>query len=226
VVAQVLNSDKSSDRTKEGVLLALTYMKDPAAGSPSRELLNGAIKANASSSEDLRFAARHYFAAWASASFEDRLTAERRAALNTENSGANPSPDSSQISLAELEVLYNLGIREKDAYGGSTHDISHFNHGVADFTEAWDLARGVPSSDRVFFAKALYGWGLALHDRSWIQLDENHRRDSELVKQAQAKFQQFLTEVQKSGNPTSYPYPEHLKRAKQYLTDPSPQSLV
>jgi hypothetical protein len=226
IAEQILENEKSPARSREGTLLALAYMKDPAAGSPSPTLLNAVILANAASDEDLRSAARHYLAAWASPELASTLDKRIQGTTALARSRQYVSPDATQVSLAQLEILYNLGVRETNAYVKTPSDLSHFQAAVTDFETAYLLERNAKPEARVFSAKALFGWGLALHERSWLQLRGDNKRYPQFVADAQAKFQQFLNAVQESGRPNLYPYPAHLQKAHQYTVDPSPKSLA
>ena len=85
------------------------------------------------------------------------------------------------------------------------------------FRKAWDLRTAVSTTERILFAKALYGLGLALHDRSWIERDAHHKRIGPLTHAARDEFSEFLSQVHAAGNAQSYPFPEHLRRAEGVL---------
>src|SRR5713226_629638 len=122
------------------------------------------------------------------------------------SSGANGT-NRSELARTQLEVLYGLGVAAKDRYGSlKAQDRKEFDRAVQYFRKAWGLRAMANTFDRVVFPKALYGWGLALHDRSWIDRDAMHKRKLEYVRAAQDKFSEFLKEVQNGGN-AGYPYP-------------------
>jgi len=96
---------------------------------------------------------------------------------------------------------------------------------VKDFQKAWGLRTAARPTDQVTFAKALFGWGLALHDRSWIERGPSKQRSAAYVKAARDKFAEFLAAVRTSPNPQAYAYPQHLRQAQAYLASPEPRSL-
>jgi len=135
-------------------------------------------------------------------------------------------PKAAELAKTQLEVLYALGIQAKDRYGSKqAANRAEIERAVGYFRKAWGLRMLEAPADRVTFAKALYGWGLALHDRSWIERGAAKQRNPALVKAAQDKFSEFLNEVRASGNPQAYPYPQHLRQAEAYVKSPEPQSL-
>ncbi len=92
-------------------------------------------------------------------------------------------------------------------FRGRVDDKTELDRTVDDFRKAWDLRTAVPLTEKTLFAKALYGWVLALHNRSLIELDAHHKRIGPPTHTAQDKFSEFPSQVHAAGNanPTSFP---------------------
>jgi len=218
-IESALADPGSSYRVKLGVVSALSSNKCANLGKLSPTALGGVIQASADSDVTLRELARGCLIAQASPAIDAGLDSAIR---SSGKNGANTE----QLVHTQLEVLYALGVAAKDRYGSrQAKDQKEFGRAVEDFRKAWGLRARARPSDKVFFAKALYGWGLALHDRSWIERGPSQQRKSEYVRSAQDKFSEFIREVQNSGNAAAYPYPQHLRQAEAYRKKPQPESL-
>lgn len=215
-IESALADPTSSYRVKLGVISALSGNKCEDLNKLSATALGSVIRASGDPEPTLRGVARGCLVAQASPAIDSGL--DRAIHLT----GGNTA----ELARTQLEVLYALGIAAKDRYGSrQAQDRKEFDRAVGYFRKAWGLQQLASASGRVVFAKALYGWGLALHDRSWIERDASHQRKPQYVRAAQDKFSEFLREVQSSGNAAAYPYPRHLKQAEAYVKSPEPGSL-
>jgi hypothetical protein len=134
--------------------------------------------------------------------------------------------NSSELARTQLQVLYALGVAAEKQYGSrQVKDRGQFDVALQDFRKAWGLRALANPRDQVVFALALYGWGLAMHDRSWIERNTANQRRPDYIRAAQDKFAEFLREVDKSGNSAAYPYPQHIQQARAYVERPELESL-
>jgi hypothetical protein len=217
-IESTLANPASSYRLRLGVISALSGNKCTGLDKLSPAALGTVIRASADPDPSLRGIARSCLVTRASPAIDVGLDREFH------SSGANGT-NRAELARTQLEVLYGLGVAAKDRYGSlKAQDRKEIDRAVQYFRKAWGLRAMAPPPDRVVFAKALYGWGLALHDRSWIDRDAAHKRKLGNVRAAQDKFSEFLKEVQNGGN-AAYPYPQHLRQAEAYLKNPEPQSL-
>lgn len=223
-IQSVLTDPKSSYRLLLGVVSALNQMKDPGAGTLSSPASAAIIKLGTHEdpvmrAEVIRYVEHH--PSW-------DLVSQFELVLADEREHAAPGVTSSRVgalALTGLQLLYNVGIVEKDRYGSrKPEDRPRLQKAIDAFAKAWSLRDLSSPKDRIVYPKALYGWGLALHDRSWIERKDG-RRDPVLIKAAQQKFLEFLHEVEAAGDRKTYPYPDHLRRASAYIMNPVPQSL-
>ena len=218
-IEEALANPSASYRVKLGVITALNTNKCADLRRLSPAAFGTVIRASGDPDPTLRSVSRGCLVSQASPAVDVGLDNALRAAGGN---GAN----SGELARTQLEVLYALGIASKDRYGSrQAQDQGEFDRAVNYFRKAWELQAKANAADRVVFAKALYGWGLALHDRSWIDRDVSHQRKPANVKAAQDKFSEFLTAVQNSGQPSAYPYPQQIRRAEAYLKRPDPESL-
>jgi hypothetical protein len=225
-IEQSLADPKTPDRMRAGLLAALTRISSNETGALDTGAIDSIVLANASKNDLLHRTARHYLATHATWSLDSEINEILVNAEKQDKSRKKVSPSSAQLGLAEMEVLYNLGISEKDRYAsGKPLDPKILSDAIKAFQKGWELSAMAPPEQRVVYAKCLYGWGLALHSQSWLERDPNNQRKEELVTSAQEKFGQFVKVVNDSADPTEYPYPEHLTRAKAYIQQPVPASL-
>lgn len=218
-VENTLADKKSSYRVKVGILSALNSNSCQDVPRLSPPALDGVIDASGDLDVTLRNLARRCLVAKASPSIDSEMDKLTR-------TSSSSIPNKVEFVKTHFEVLYQLGVQAKDRYGSrQARDRTEFDRAVGYFQKAWELRTDVPKADRIVFAKALYGWGLALHDRSWIERDAHQRRIDTLTHAAQGKFSEFLTQVRAADGGQSYPFPEHLRRAEEYVQRPEPQSL-
>lgn len=214
-----LSDPNSSYRVKLGVIYALNANKCADISKLSPAALTSVARASGDPDPTLRGLARGCLLAQPSPSVVAGLDSSL-------HSSSGKAGNNSEVARTELEVLYSLGIAAKDRYGSrQAKDRKEFDRAVEYFHKAWGLRQFASPPDQVLFAKALYGWGLALHDRSWVDRNSSGQRRPEHVRAAQDKFSEFLKEVRSGGNPASYPYPQHLRQAEAYVKNPVPQSL-
>jgi hypothetical protein len=215
-----LENPNSSYRQKLGFITALGNMKEVKFESLSQGTINAIIEASVDNDAALRGAALRFFGKHPSQELNTRV---QQAMVRAKAEGANPERIS-RLARAQLEILYNLGIREKDEYRKPV-DMAHFQAAVKYFQDAWGLHTLAVPDDQVYFTKALYGWGIALHDRSMIERSRGEERQPEMINAAQDKFQEFLRAYEHAPNKNKYPYPEHESCARAYLEKPVSQSL-
>jgi len=214
-----LSNPYSSYRVKLGVLTALGTNSCADLPKLSAQALQTVAAASGETDMALREVARRCLVTQASPEVEAALDAAAHTKLA-------PSEDAAELAKTQLEVLYTLGIKAKDRYGSrQAADKNEFAAAVKDFQKAWGLRTAARPTDQVTFAKALFGWGLALHDRSWIERGPSKQRSAAYVKAARGKFAEFLAAVRTSPNPQAYAYPQHLRQAQAYLASPEPRSL-
>lgn len=219
-IQKVLEDPKSSYRLRLGVITALGSMEQLKPENLSPSTLNAIIEASADKDDALRGSALRFFGKHAS----EALNSQVQQALSKARADS-ATERLSHLARAQFEILYNLGIREKDDYGHKLHDgKDHFQAAVKYFQDAWDLHALAVPNDQVFFTKALYGWGHVLHDRSMIEL-AGGQRQPDMIKAAQNKFQEFLQAFEQAPSNNKYLYPNHKSLAKAYLENPVPQSL-
>lgn len=216
-IQQVVVSSDSSYRLLLGVVGALGRMKDPAAGALPPRPRAAIVNLSAHGDAALRGEARRYVRAFPSSSlvttFEGVLAGARRE--------SNSHPRVGYLAVAGLDLFYDLGIVEKDKYGSRRgDDRGRIALAFEAFSKGWTLKNLARLEDRVLFPKALYGWGLALHDRSWIE--GNRGRNPAFVKAAQDKFAEFLREV-RSGDRKAYPWPRHNQAGRGVHSQPRTQ---
>ncbi len=218
-IESALANPASSYRLKLGVISALSSNRCAGLSKLSPAALETVIQSSADADSTLRGMARGCLVAQASPAIDAGLD-------NVIRSSAKARTNAAELARTQLEVLYTLGIAAKDRYGSrKAQDRKEIDRAIGDFRKAWGLRTAAGTTDKVIFAKALYGWGLALHDRSWIDRDASRQRKPAYVRAAQEKFSEFLREVQNSGNAVAYPYPQHLRQAEAYVKTPSPESL-
>jgi hypothetical protein len=219
MIEHALANPTSSYRLKLGVITALQNNRCANLDKLTPAALGTIIQASGDPDLTLRSVARGCLVAQASPAIEAGLDKAVHASSKNGKSVA-------ALARTQLEVLYDLGIAAKDRYGSrQAQDRKEFDRAVASFQKAWGLRDEANPPERVVFAKALYGWALTLHDRSWIDRDASNQRRPEYVRAAQEKFSEFLKEVQSGGEIAAYPYPQHLRQAEAYLKKPEPESL-
>jgi hypothetical protein len=121
------------------------------------------------------------------------------------------------LAIARFEVLYKIGVRKKDTYGLTSQPDPRMQEAYEAFEDAWKLQPYVDNERRQISPKALWGWGLALNDH-WVL---NGKSDSGLLTKAKQKFQQMID----AANPKTYAFPEHIKKAQNYIADENPVHL-
>jgi hypothetical protein len=133
-----------------------------------------------------------------------------------ETHNAQPEKRLNDDALAGMDFMYLYGINEKDAYGGR-RDSSLFHGSEQAFQMGWDDRSFAEPDQQVYFAEALYGWGLLLADRAVLERRPDGTKDPQRVTAAQAKFVDFLKAV---GN-GRYPFKNQIATAKAYLVTPT-----
>ena len=223
LIESVLANSKSSDRLLLGAVSALNKMNCPYTLSSTASV--AIIKLGAYADSAIRAAVIRYVEfhpSWDLVSQFESVLAEARKQVA-------PGATSFQVSalaLTGLQLFYNVGISEKDQYGSrKPEDRPRVNKAIEAFAKGWNLRSLSSAKDRIVYPKALYGWGLALHDRSWIERRQDKSRDPVLVKAAQDKFAEFLREVDAAGGRKAYPIPGQLTKASAYIRNPVPGSL-
>jgi hypothetical protein len=216
-IEQVLSHPSSSYRLRLGTIVALNGMRPEIRGSLSSAAREQIILAALQPDKTLSEAAQRFLITTPSWD-EDRD-------ISTVLDKTTDPKALAVLARLDMEVLYNLGISEKDRYGTmKKDDASVFARSVKAFSKAWQRHESASPSETILFAKALYGWGLVLHDRSWIERGAGQKRNPQLVRQAQDMFRRFLDVLGPEGV-ERYPYPEHVRQARAYIERPEPESL-
>lgn len=221
-IQSVLADGDSSYRLKLGVIIALDEMPNVKLDSFPPRSIQGLVEASVDRDETLRGEARRVLrhkATWA-------LEGPIRQAIK-ESAAQSNAQRTADLARSGLDLLYNVGVFEMQKYGTrKPEDRERFSNAVKAYHGAWDLREYAAPADKPAFPKALYGWGHALHDKSWIERGPNNARDPAAVKAAQDKFSEFLREARKDKGGAAYPLPEHLAQAEAYLKKPEPESLT
>jgi hypothetical protein len=205
-------------------LEALNGVERIPAGALDEGALDTVAAALTHSDRDVRAAARRFVAKHRSPELAARIDA--RMVRLREAGGLRAAVELETLASVQLDLLYNLGIDEKDRYGGRRpEDRELIDVALARFDRAWSLRELVPTDARAPFAKALWGRALARHDRSWIERRSDGSRDPELVAAAVEGFEDFVGAVERLGA-ARYPYPQHLLAARAYVANPEPDSLL
>jgi hypothetical protein len=218
---KALADPKTSYRVRLGIILALDQMPGLKLESLGPQAVLSLIDASVDRDESMRAEARRLLrhkATWELEGFLRQAIVEARA----QPGGAQRT---AELARTGLDLLYNLGVYEKDRYGSTkAEDRQRLDKAILAFDRAWALREYANPADRAQFAKALYGWGLALHARSWIERKAGGARDELLVRAAQDKFTQFIQEATRP-NTGAYPLPVHIKQAEGYIKNPSPENF-
>ena len=122
-------------------------------------------------------------------------------------------------ALADMDLLYKIGMEAKNAYHVKGDEAS-FVRAQSAFEQGWSDRQFAVPTEQVYFAKALYGWGLLLEDRAITKSKGKSGTDADLVRVAQGKFREFLAAVAPHQNFPKYPDDSHVKHAKAYVTNP------
>ena len=219
-IDQVLSDPTSSYLLIIGLIKSLNDMRGITADQLSTKAVRGLIEASIYQNDQKL---RSYATKFLSTSLSPKVENEFDKILKE---AKTDKPRAAAIARSELDFLYNYGVKEKDQYQKNTvKDKQHLDKAIALFRKAWDLRARADLLERVQFSKALYGWGLALHDKSWIDRKADGGRNSNYVKAAQDKFKEFLASVRNDKNSKSYQYPQHLYQAEKYILNPVPESL-
>ena len=208
----VLSNPSSSYRLKLGSIIALNVMqKMPLEGALSLDSLVFILRSIGSDEENLRNEARRFLQKNATPAIEKKIR------LSLESS-EKPSDrfKRTEIALADMDLLYNLGIIEKDLYK-RPQDESHVKAAIANFSSAWEARKYASTTAKIFFAKALYGWALALADISFVDRDTTGQKKPEFVAAAREKFSDFLKATQPTAGIPAYPAPAQIEQARRYL---------
>lgn len=225
-IQQVLADTNSSYRIRLGVISALNQMRGKSVDALSPATIEGIIDSSAHPDATLRAEARRFLVTHASWNLETQIDRTLTGARSQKTVGSAVSKRVPELVRTEFEILYNLGVLEKDKYGSKrAEDRPRINKAITAFQKAWALRTLASPADRVIFPKGLYGWGHALHDRSWIERRPDGTRDPVMVRAAQEKFSEFLREVQRMDSGNTYPFPKHVKQAEAYIKNPIPESL-
>ncbi len=113
-IEKVLGDPKSSYRLRLGVITALGTMDQVALEKLNQTTLNAIIEASMDKDEALRRAALRFFGKHSSEAMNTQL--KQALAGATQKTPVNKK-QVSQLARAQFEVLYNIGIREKDDAG-------------------------------------------------------------------------------------------------------------
>jgi hypothetical protein len=221
-IEEVLSDPKhQSYRVQLGAITALNLMPTGVSIQLSRSSIDSIIDASASPDSALREQARRYLVRHARWTFAEYVDAALTEARRQTSSSPRAAQRVSNLARTLFDLLYNLGVQEKDLYKGpSKEDQMHMSKGLAAFKRAWELRTLASPADRARFPMAFYGWALALHDRSWVDRAGGASRPDQ-VNATQNKFREFL----RSADASRYPYPEHIRRARAYVLNPTSASL-
>ncbi len=213
-IDSVLKTEASSYRLKLGCLIALNLMPPmPLEERLSLDSLVFIVRSIGSTDANLRGEARKFLEEKGSAGIEKKL----RLALDSPRKPSSRFSDT-EIALADMDLLYNLGVKEKDLYKQPQED-SHMAAAISAFSAGWDARKHAANSAQMYFSKALYGWALALADRSAIDKGPSGQKKPELIEAARQKFLEFIAAAQAGGRDRPYPAPAQIEQAKRYLAN-------
>jgi hypothetical protein len=225
-INKTLSEGKMPYRLNLGILVALGAMDPKPRSQLSDKTFAAIVSSVASPDKSLHAAARKVLVLTA-----NQTPDRSRPILDlVESSLAGPAaakePGKALISEAAREVFYNYGIGQKDLFGEHPKsDGARIDEAVAYFKKAWDLRTNAPEADRAPYAKALFGWGLALSDRWTLERNADGARNPATQQAAVAKFKEFVAAIDALPDGATYPWPDHVAKAKKYIRDPRPESL-
>jgi len=215
-----------------GVLSALNQMKGIGGGNVSPVMVRAMIAEMDNVKLPTHDQAKAFLVAHPTWDIESELSKE----IDARKKASRPAAELYELAHASYQVLYLLGLQEKDKLGAAAaENREHFEKAVGAFKKSWDRRTLAADYHLNEFPKALFGWGLALHDRSVVEHAKGQPRNPAFVKAAQDKFAEFLREETATqeylkkrlpaGQVKRYPYPDHLAKASAYLKDPSEKKL-
>jgi hypothetical protein len=218
-IDNVLADAKSSDALTVGVLSALNSM---GGNIQSESHLSGkALKAivflASSDDKDIAKGAADYIRKRGPLSVHKALTTWL---ISHQHKGV-PLND---IALADKDLMNKIGMRAERAYR-LKQDPSLFAEASIAFDQGWSDRQFAGYSDKVYFADALYGWGLLLADRAVAEKGKGGASTTQLVQAAKDKFQEFLKAAQLPNSP-SYDHANQIKQAKAYIDNPASRFLT
>jgi hypothetical protein len=216
-IDRTLSNSNSSYQLQLGSLSALNSMAEVPVNSLSVTSLAYILRKIGTQDDTLRKEARKFIQARASWEMEAKIDQARIALMKQPPGAGEARKQLSALSLAQMDLLYNLGVREEDRY--VKHQSADLTKAFGAFEKGWSLRQNAEPGMRIYFAKALYGWALTLAERAVLEVDANRSKKPEFVAQAQAKFKEFLQAAQAPGGAT-YPSPEHIKIAGDYVANP------
>jgi hypothetical protein len=215
-----------------GVLSALNQMKGIRGSDVSPSMVRGMISEMDNVKLPTHDQAKAFLVSHPTWDIEAELSKE----IDVRKKASRPAPEFYELAHTSYQVLYLLGLQEKDKLGAVTSENrEHLDKAVGAFKKSWDRRTLAADYHLNEFPKALFGWGLTLHDRSVIEHPKSQPRNPAFIKAAQDKFAEFLREESAtqaylkkrlpSNQVRKYPYPDHLAKAAAYLKDPSDKTL-
>lgn len=134
------------------------------------------------------------------------------------NKGQNKSL---YLAIAYFEYLYNLGMKKTYEYTETNYqDNTIIADAISYLDTAWKIKNNFSEQYKVYFIKALYGKGLAIHDHYKVIQLATGTLDSKLKKEAIAAFQYFLDQYNSCTDKDSYPYQESITTAQKFINTP------
>jgi hypothetical protein len=207
---------KSSPALQLGALNALNFMDYPSESHLGGKALANIINLTTTSANaDIAKSAATYIAKKNPLSIHQAIESWL---ISNQNRGIRLS----DIALRDMDLLYDFGIKTKDAYR-RTRDLASFTSAASAFKKGWSDRQFADASDQVYFSKALYGWGLLLADHAALDVDKSGQKNPQLVQAAKDKFREFLRAAEQAPNSPRYPDAEDIKRAQAYLRNASIQ---
>jgi hypothetical protein len=145
----------------------------------------------------------------------EQMETALRSELKARSGPSAKVADNYELTDTFFGVLYNLGIEDEQNYHGpDAASQVLLKHSVSRFDEAWRLKPGAASYHVAEYPKALYGWALALRDRSVLDAKAGVH-DKKETDAARDKFAEFLKEAAAVTYPAKYG--KQLTEAKQYI---------
>jgi hypothetical protein len=195
-----------------GVLRALDLMGDNISSESqlSGKALKTIVFSESADNADIGKAAQDYIAKRSPLSVHNALTAWLKA---NQHKGVRLN----DIALADKDLLCGEGRKTASTYR-LRQDSSLFAEASRAFDQGWSDRQFAEQREQVYFADALYDWGLLLADRAVIEKGKSGANGPQLVQAAKDKFREFLNAVEMPKS-LLYGHPDQIKQAKAYLNN-------
>jgi hypothetical protein len=125
----------------------LHYGSSPVAGHELPKSRLSTTGEPGSSDENLQIEARKFISRHSDWAIDEKLTAAL-GGPDYPKGGATTT----ELALADMDLLYNIGVVEKDKYGSPTKNSAHLDLALKAFEKAWRLRDWAAANARIYFA--------------------------------------------------------------------------